>query len=283
MFLSCVLVGTIAMAVVHGRADARTRAAYVEALEGEPGIVVNSAEWRRGHGRFVGLRDPLSHSPENALARHGLGPTDLQFAPFVSLDPRIEQRRAERVLDVPPGVTAKIDAGTLRLAGIAPRAWIERARLLGRSLPGAESYDGSALRSQESMDGLRDTAAELEALTISFTANQSHLSPARRALVGRVAANMFEAMRFASEAHVGACLEVTGHADPPGERGSNQALSDARAARVAEELVARGVPPQSLAARGAGVWDVGPPRGRSVTFHLAGREASGGAGCAGAR
>jgi len=277
--LVAAVVGLVLRGAAHRAEDARVRETYVRALESEPGIVVSTAEWSRGHGRFVGLRDPLSSPPEAIFERHGLRPATTVLAPFVSLDPRIEQRRVERVLNPPPGVTAGIDAGTLHVTGQAPRAWIEEARLLGRTLPGVERYDDDALQSTESIEGLRAAAAALEAAHVPFARNQARLLPQQAATVRGVATTTSDAMRLAREAHVGACLEIIGHADPRGDSARNRSLSAERAARVEEELVSYGVDPHGLRARGAGAWDTGGTRARSVTFHLAVQQGSSGASC----
>jgi outer membrane protein OmpA-like peptidoglycan-associated protein len=146
-------------------------------------------------------------------------------------------------------------------------------------VPGVERYDESALRSKESIDGLRSGAARLEKLTVPFALNESRLVAEHRAVLHKSATVAKHAFADANAARLGACLEVIGHADPPGEVDWNQALSDARAMNVASNLVAKGLDAKDVRARGAGVWDAAPPRGRSATFHLVVREDSSGSGC----
>lgn len=276
-------IGVLARGSALRAADARSRSAYVEALRSEPGIVLSSVAWEHGRGTFAGLRDPMAPSPEAIFARRGLSAQSTQFAPFVSLDPRIVQKRIDHVLEPPLGVTTTLDAGTLHVAGVAPNGWIDQARLLQRSVPGVERYDESALRSRESIDGLRARAARLEKLTVPFALNQSRLLAQHRAVLHESATVAKRAFAIANAGRLGACLEVIGHADPPGEVEWNQALSEARAMNVASNLVARGMDVKDVRARGAGVWDAAPPRGRSATFHLVVREDAARPGCGATR
>lgn len=126
----------------HRRFDA-----MVSALRREPGLVVTAAR----HGTIEGLRDPLAEEPALVIARCGIDPAkaSLRFDPFYSLDPRIVERRAARILRPPAAVSLSYQDGIVTARGVASRRWIERARLAAGVLPGVAAFDDRQLVEQE--------------------------------------------------------------------------------------------------------------------------------------
>jgi OOP family OmpA-OmpF porin len=251
-----------------GRARAAELRTYVDALQAEPGIVVTSAERVHGRVRIAGLRDPLAAPPADLLTPRGLSTTDVRLEPFYSLDPRVIEQRARITLRPPAGVTLTFRDGTLYGAGIAPRPWMEQARLLASTLPGVERYEENQLHDAEAVEALHASAAALENVEIPFAHGSSNL--ASRAQLRRANARLEQVTAASREAGLGICVTVVGHADPTGAEEKNQLLGEARASRVVEELRARGANTESLRPLGAGVWtDAGTlERARSVTFRV---------------
>jgi OOP family OmpA-OmpF porin len=139
-----VLVGLLVYA--RHAAAARHQGELVRALAAEPGIVVLDARRVNREERLTGLRDPLARDPRDVLAERRLGPAALRFAPYVSVDPRIVQRRAEDVLAPPPAVRVHVEGDTVHVSGVASREWSNDARLLARTLPGIVRYDDDQLQ-----------------------------------------------------------------------------------------------------------------------------------------
>jgi OOP family OmpA-OmpF porin len=253
----------------RGRARASELDAYVETLGSQPGILVTSAE-RAPHGRIriAGLRDPLSSSPAELLARRGLTPAELRLQPFYSLDPGLVEERAQRLLGPPPNVTLAFGNGVLAATGTAPRKWIERARGLAPSLPGIERYDDGRLYDEEAVRALRAASAALAEVEVPFARGSSVIGSA--AAMRRAESRMRQVTQTAGVAGLDTCVEVLGHADPTGSEERNRELGAARATRVVEELTARGESRGSLRPLGAGTWaDAGSEaRARSVTFRV---------------
>jgi OOP family OmpA-OmpF porin len=262
--------GIVSTLWVHHKQAARAEAArtnYVAALSSEPGIVVSQATFDDGKRRIVGFRDPLAPEPQAVLASHGLSPVPVEFAPFVSADPRIVERRADIALEPPETATLRSEGGTLHVSGSAPREWIEKARVLGRTLPGVEHYDESGLHPQEGLDTLRLAATKLAKTTITFDVGQWTISPdedEKLVRAAKVARNAFEA---AAEANLGSCLELTGHTDRAGTEEQNAALSPKRSEAVAARLISLGVDPARIHADGTG-GEQESPRARTVSLAL---------------
>lgn len=279
-------IGVVAL-VWSGRnvraAEERQHVAIVDALESEPGILITSADWKGSRGTLVGLRDPLATSPQEILARRGLPVPIVHFAPFVSLDSRMIERRANAILKPPPSVTLAFADGTLRAEGVAPFEWIERARLLAPSLTGADRYDDSSLRTRRPLDALAAASAELDAVAVSFGRAETQPIAEQLPDLSGVAERVKSAIDAAVAAHVGTCIDVVGHADRAGTAEQNELLSAARASAVAADLVARGVDRAYLRPRGIGAWSEAGKRARAVTFHIETDAARSGALCGAAR
>ncbi|MDI1449073.1 OmpA family protein [Polyangium sp. 6x1] len=243
----------------------RRFAAYVEALGEEPGLTIT----RTGHDggrRFVeGLGDPLALDPAALLAAHGLDASDveLRFKPVYSLDPPITERRAFQVLKPPPGVSLSLVNGTLLAAGVAERAWIDRARLLATSLPGVMALDDTRLFEAEAITSAEAAAAALEGIQISFPLGSTRPPHAERARLDAAARAVQEILGAAPRGGLSARIEIVGHADATGTPERNQRLSEERASMVAAELDERGVATSQLSARGVGHADLAA---RKVTF-----------------
>ena len=88
---------------------------------------------------------------------------------------------------------------------------------------------------------------------------------------------LWKAQRAATQAHLGLCIEVTGHTDDSGTVTTNAVLRSVRAAVVARAFVDAGVPPALVEPRGADVTR-GSSR-RIVTFRAALRTDASHPGC----
>jgi hypothetical protein len=226
------LTGAVITRAVH---HARLLRTYVATLRAEPGIVVTFAERDGGHVRIEGFRDSLAPAPSAVLERRGLTPPELSFEPFLSLHPRIVELRARQRLRPPADVTLTLQDGTLRAAGVAPRAWIAQARLLALALPGIERFDEQALQAEEAkVEALHAAAGALETTVLRFARGSAELTP--DADIGGARARWRALMTAADAAGLPICVAILGHADPTGSPQVNQRLSEARAAHLARAL-----------------------------------------------
>jgi OOP family OmpA-OmpF porin len=230
--------------------------------------------------QLKGLRDPLAVPPETVLAEHGLPPASFAFEPFVSLDSQIVERRAQGSLQPPPSAQVSIAGHDLHLVGSAPRAWIDEARILDRTIPGVEHVDDHALHAQEALDALQAAAAPLDGLAIHFRLGKSVIDPNQEVALAHVVDRMREALAAAADARVGACIVLTGHTDTTGTEERNQSLSIERASAVRARLASMGIDEAALRAVGAGVLIA--PDARKVAFHVEVDEARLFPGCGGA-
>lgn len=276
------IAATLAGLLIHRTwDDQRLFAAYLNALKSEPGLVVTEAHWGGGRRVFTGLRDVLAPDPAAVLSRSGLDPAyvSVQLEPFLSLDPRIVERRARKALRPPEGVSLTFRDGVLAARGVAPRDWIERARSTVPVLPGIAAFDDRQLVEvveQESLERqrAREAARALEGMEVHFDPGSSEIQGDQRATVEGAARAAEQVFALAQAAGMTARIDVIGHADPSGSAAMNEELAWSRAERVADELAARGAPADRIHARGGGVRAGVPPgdadawRARSVNFRV---------------
>ena len=114
--------------------------ACLQTLRDQPGIVVLTAEKRRGDYFLSGLRDPLTRDPlevpEVAQACSGVN-VYRQWHTYYAMHPTFVEERARATLAPPATVTFQLDNhGILHATGTAPYQWILEAQKLGRAVPG---------------------------------------------------------------------------------------------------------------------------------------------------
>ena len=112
----------------------------------------------------------------------------------------------------------------------------------------------------------RALAEQLSKAQILFDSGTARLDRSNRALLDRLAAAVKTCPGV---------VRVQGHTDSKGSAGSNQKLSDARAAAVRDALLARGVNPRQIVAEGYGETrplarnstEAGRAANRRIEFH----------------
>lgn len=116
-----------------------------ERLEEAPGVLVlDWAPWDDGRVRL--LVDALAEPPAALIDDPDLlDRLRIETRPFVSADPPIVLRRAQRQLAVPPGVALALDQGVLRVGGDAPDDWSGWVRSQTLLPAGVEQIDLSGI------------------------------------------------------------------------------------------------------------------------------------------
>jgi OOP family OmpA-OmpF porin len=220
------------------------------ALRNARGIAVTHSSTKSGHLFVEGLRDPVAASPESLLAAAGIDVrrVSVLFQPFLSLDPEIVVQRARTVLEAPPEVLVSLDGERLRLAGTAAHDWILKARSSGKEL----SLAGiRGVQTDELIDSdLESLRAEIEAGRIAFPSGSSEITPDEARIGMALARKALLWTNGALEIGRSPRLDVIGYTDATGLEHENRNLRRARAAQVAEMLVAQGIDRQYLVSKG---------------------------------
>lgn len=228
---------------------------YVARLRDEPGVVVTSAERRGGKWRVSGLRDPLAVDPAELITAARLEPASVvgHWERYQALDPAIALKRIELVLRPPPGVSLALNGDVIRATGAAPEHWAEQARALVASQPpGSPTVDLSALTGivDPTFNRLRDA---IQSHVIAFDSNMPRPAQGQNAVLDLLAQELGDLIQVANGLGFSARVMIVGHTDSAGRETSNLALGQARAEVVRFMLRERGIAPDRLAVRSAGI------------------------------
>ena len=226
---------------------------FVEHLRAEPGIVVTEAVQRGGVYRVAGLRDALAADPQALLLGAGLDPQDVRFAwePYLSLLPALLVRRATAQLAPPATVQLRVQGQTLVADGVAPRAWVQAARLGARALPGIAAFDGARLVLAEDVEAAA-LRGRIDATLVRAGAGAAQPAAGQDALLARLDADVRRLGELARSGGGRARLEITGHTDGQGSPAANLRLARARADALLGRLAALQVARVDLVASGVG-------------------------------
>lgn len=161
--VACVsLIGFVCFSVWRARQQEAELREFLGELTARQGVMVVEQASRMGGGYEVkALRDRFadtqSIAPPESVA--------LVWGQYESLDPLIVLRRAQHILDPPPSVTLSLEAGTLRLEGAAPQAWMSKFKSLAPSLSGVGAIDEQELRNTDE-EGFARAERRLQAMRL---------------------------------------------------------------------------------------------------------------------
>jgi len=216
---------------------------------------VTSAERRGGAWRVSGLRDPLAIDPADLVSASQLAPASVigHWERYQALDPAIVLKRIQLVLRPPPGVSFALDGDVIRATGAAPEHWAEQARVLvAAQPPGSPAVDFSALTGivDPTFNRLRDA---IQSHVIAFDSNMPRPAQGQNAVLDALAQELGDLIQVANGLGFSARVMIVGHTDSAGKETSNLALGQARAEVVRFMLRERGIAPDRLAVRSAGI------------------------------
>ncbi|MBX7540065.1 OmpA family protein [Qipengyuania sphaerica] len=182
-------------------------------------------------GRAESMAERLESDSRAALSQAGLGMVEAAFTTSYGAPTRHPQLSGGEGLDDERRTRAAQIVSAL--PGVGGVSWVDGSVNAESGERGFEP-----LHCQEDVDGL------LRTRTVRFEEASAALLPASRMLLDEVAT--------ALEPCSGAIIAITGHTDKSGDEDANVALSMDRARAVREGLVRRGIPRESLRARGVG-------------------------------
>jgi OOP family OmpA-OmpF porin len=250
--IAVVLVSVMALWI---RASVRWNRA-ITALENEPGIVLVDVERGLFRGHLAGLHDPLATEPSQLLLQSGIDTSrvDVQWESFLSFDAPLVVARARRTLDAPESLQLEFVSDTLYATGSATFDWVHSAAQRITRIPGVAHLDLS--RADLILPSVQaNIKNQIEERRILFDVGSSILVPPAPDMIADIAAFYVDFMAAGGEAGYGVSLELIGRTDTTGSNETNQLLSQQRARRVLQELVAQGVPGTALTATGIGTSD----------------------------
>jgi outer membrane protein OmpA-like peptidoglycan-associated protein len=250
---------------------------FLNAVRGQPGIVVISYDKQGGRYHIRGFKDPLAPDPNALLSHAGLDPNNAEFdlAPYYSLDDAIVVQRARQLLHPPEGVTLSEHQGELDVEGTASPRWIAGVADRATLIPGVATVDTSHLQNSHLLQ-LKAPQSAIESVFLLFPVGRAELEPGQEDTFAQTQKQIRDIVAQAEHLGEQASIELIGHTDSTGIEGTNQLLSQQRAEQVRARLLRGGVPPANLRPRGVGTTqplrtedtEEGRRLNRSVTFKV---------------
>src|SRR5271170_1991081 len=250
---------------------------FVEALRGEPGLVVTDFERQHGRYEIRGLRDPLAADPQALLSSAGLDQNNAAFhwAPYYAMDDAILEKRASALLHPPSGVKLNVVDGVLRPEGEASTVWAAEVRNRAPLLPGIRSVDFSQLTDTDQAEFNR-LLGLVQVAIIRFPLSSATPTPGDLETLRQLTPQIRSLFEKGQLLRKNVEVDIVGHSDSSGEESTNIPLSQSRADRVLYQLTRDGIARAPLRSRG--VASAEPLRkeeneearqyNRSVTFRI---------------
>lgn len=165
----------------------------------------------------------------------------------VALDAEGLLREIRARLQAPLSVDLAYDRGRLLVSGTAPQAFHLRLAEV-TNLPGVNTIDTDALGIDERV-ALRELAAAIAQVTLEFASAQIDADVAQATVLDGLARDLGAYGELAETLGSSPRVFLTGHSADTGTTALNINLEQGRAATVADELVARGLPVAWLVTR----------------------------------
>lgn len=229
---------------------------YVQSLAEQPGIVITKTGKKNGKSFIQGMRDPLAIEPEKLTKQANLNPKAIiyQWKPFVSLEPKIIEKRAAKLLQKPKTVSLKLDKNAvLKATGSASRKWILSAREQKSSLSllGITKYEDKNLKNLD-IEQLNAYKKEVEEVTVLFAKGSTEFLPDEAEKVTKLVPKLQKLIDAGKFLEKDILIEILGHTDSAGDKEANIKLSQNRAKRILTYFASVGIDPNKFSTKALG-------------------------------
>jgi OOP family OmpA-OmpF porin len=223
----------------------------VKNLEVEPGLVVINSHVSEG-GRLLirGLRDPLSKPPELVAIKnlpHEID-VDFDFQGYISVEPDILTRRANKLFSPPLGAALIVNETTLVATGEAELQWVDELQNKWSSIYGIEQLDDSALiridpvfvEMVAAKTFIESTIFSFELSAVELVGDDIHLE----ALAAKII-RLYELYKLDDDGYK-IEVQVIGSTDQSGTKSGNLGVARQRASNLYTKLLVLNVPRESM-------------------------------------
>ncbi|RCJ19581.1 flagellar motor protein MotB [Nostoc minutum NIES-26] len=228
--------------------------AYLQKLNSQPGIVVINTKQRYGKHFILGMRDPLAIDPNTLIQQTNLNPKKVigQWQPYLSLEPQLTVKRAEKLLQPPNTVSLKIDNnGILHTTGSAPRQWILETRKLWRFIPGITQFEDKNLVELELLQ-LQSYKKQIEQKRLFFSGGTTELIVGEAGKLPLLVSLIQKFLDTAKYLGKDVQIQIIGHTDAEGTKLQNMLLRQARANKILTYLKYQGINTSKFKVMGVG-------------------------------
>jgi OOP family OmpA-OmpF porin len=250
---------------------------FLNAVRGQPGIVVISYDKQGGRYHIRGFKDPLAPDPNALLSQAGLDPNNAEFdlAPYYSLDDAIVAQRARQFLHPPESVKLSEHQGVLNVEGTASPQWISHLADRALFIPGVTAIEISHLQNAHSAQ-LDPAKNVIESMILVFPIGRAELEPGQENIAAQVGKEIRDLVAEANRLGEQTSIQIIGHTDSTGVDNTNLLLSQQRSEQVRGMLLRGGIQPANLTSRGVGTTqpmrteetEEGRRENRSVSFKI---------------
>lgn len=255
-------------------ADRRWRA-YVHAVSGIDGVIITDEGREDGRHVVSGLRDPLADDPEGLLGHHGFNRDVVlsRWFPYQSLDSKFVLARARRCLVPPADVSLAVRGDELVIEGKATHAWIEHARIGGKSVAGIHSVNMDGLVDLD-LKAVQSASAQVERHVFKFLVDTPDLWPGQARRIGSVVADINTLLERTRTLEQPFTVEVRGHTHSLETPAREKPQSEELARRFVAILSSLGIDAGILKPTGAGtavpahLSSADDPHNRYVSFKV---------------
>ncbi len=183
--------------------------------------------------------------------------------------------KARSRLQPPETVVLNVKNGHLIATGSAPHQWILNLESEGRRISGIRSVNGSRLIDMDKQE-MDEIGQELEQISIRFSKGATLAGPGEVAVLNQVARLITRSQSLARVFKMKTQVNILGHTDVAGDKEKNDRLRLARAEKIRNRLIEKGIPPSILVVTNGENQEADYMKkvktillkGRRVTFHL---------------
>tara|TARA_R110002072_G_scaffold1780_13_gene14937 strand:+ start:13729 stop:15420 length:1692 start_codon:yes stop_codon:yes gene_type:complete len=221
----------------------------IKQLEATAGITLLEAKFSRDELNAKLLVDPDATQPDTILADATAEfSTRVTTTPYLSIEDKILQRRAMRILTPEEDIQLRVVDRILWAEGTATTNWLAQAQQQWMRVAGIESFDfNSLIVVNPDLDRINALTRELESFVFEFESGKAEIDTSTtqfQNLVTDVKSLLTQAKRLGYTVKI----DVVGFTDASGSDRINRILGLQRALTLTTRLVENGIPATALAA-----------------------------------
>ncbi|MCG8687764.1 MAG: OmpA family protein [Desulfobacterales bacterium] len=222
----------------------KTWLAYLDRLNAQTGLFILSTKKQSGEYHVKGLSDPLATDPQTLLTAADKTRITVQghWTPFFSLDPQLVIKRANQILEPPPGISLSLSGTTLSAKGETTQTWINSFKMIAPTIAGVTAFDTSDLVSLDKRQ-LDMAMKQLEEFRLYFKTNSTRPVDGQEEVFSQLADSVTKIEKLQKKAQLPIQIVLLGHTDSSGTEKRNLTLSRQRAESVLNHLIIQGINP----------------------------------------
>jgi outer membrane protein OmpA-like peptidoglycan-associated protein len=206
---------------------------YVADLKTKTGIVVTDSHHGWSRNSIQGLRDPLAVNPSELVKDYNLDAKSIDsiWEDYQSSNTELVLLRAKKILNPPETISLSFENGILTANGTAANDWVEKAKQFSSFLTGVKEFKINQGNLSALQEKIENKGVDFVCNTIDFSENQTQN-------IKEIGENIETMFALAKDAKKTLRVEVQGSADESGKGGINSKISQTRAEKVVNLLIA---------------------------------------------